>query len=74
MQDQKGMYKIRTDELKRYNTMLSVNAKVNDWFTVAAKASYNVFDYEGPTQQTDGMNLWQYAKTYYPETLFISRC
>mgnify|MGYP001026811103 FL=1 len=47
--------------------MLSVNAKVNDWFTVAAKASYNVFDYEGPTQQTDGMNLWQYAKTYYPE-------
>ena len=30
MQDQKGMYKIRTDELKRYNTMLSVNAKVND--------------------------------------------
>lgn len=67
MQDQKGMYKIRTDELKRYNTMLSVNAKVNDWFTVAAKASYNVFDYEGPTQQTDGMNLWQYAKTYYPE-------
>lgn len=67
MQDQKGMYEIRTDELKRYNAMLSVNAKVTDWFTVAAKASYNVFDYDAPTQQTDGMNLWQYAKSYYPE-------
>lgn len=67
MQDQKGMYKIRTDELKRYNAMLSVNAKVTDWFTVAAKASYNVFDYDAPTQQTDGVNLWQYAKSYYPE-------
>ncbi|WP_234819874.1 SusC/RagA family TonB-linked outer membrane protein [Bacteroides zoogleoformans] len=67
MQDQKGMYEIRTDELKRYNAMLSVNAKVTDWFTVAAKASYNVFDYDAPTQQTDGVNLWQYAKSYYPE-------
>lgn len=47
--------------------MLSINAKVTKWFNVAAKASYNVFDYEGPTQQTDGMNLWSYAKSYYPE-------
>ena len=47
--------------------MLSVNAKVTNWFTVAAKASYNVFDYDSPTQQTDGMNLWNYAKSYYPE-------
>lgn len=67
MQDQKGMYEIKTDELKRYNAMLSINAKVTDWFTVAAKASYNVFDYDAPTQQTDGMNLWNYAKSYYPE-------
>ncbi|WP_291528561.1 SusC/RagA family TonB-linked outer membrane protein [Bacteroides sp. UBA939] len=67
MQDQEGMYEIRTDQLKRYNAMMSINAKVTDWFTVAAKASYNVFDYEAPTQQTDGMNLWQYAKSYYPE-------
>ena len=67
MQDQKGMYEIKTDRLKRYNAMLSINAKVTKWFNVAAKASYNVFDYEGPTQQTDGMNLWSYAKSYYPE-------
>ena len=67
MQDQKGMYEIKTDRLKRYNAMLSINAKVTNWFNVAAKASYNVFDYEGPTQQTDGSNLWQYAKSYYPE-------
>lgn len=65
--DQKGMYEIKTDRLKRYNAMLSINAKVTKWFNVAAKASYNVFDYEGPTQQTDGMNLWSYAKSYYPE-------
>ena len=67
MQDQKGMYEIRTDKLKRYNAMLSLNAKVTDWFNVGAKASYNVFDYDSPTQQTDGMNLWSYAKSYYPE-------
>ena len=67
MQDQKGMYEIKTDRLKSYNAMLSINAKVTKWFNVAAKASYNVFDYEGPTQQTDGMNLWSYAKSYYPE-------
>lgn len=67
MQDQKGMYEIKTDRLKRYNAMLSINAKVTKRFNVAAKASYNVFDYEGPTQQTDGMNLWSYAKSYYPE-------
>ena len=67
MQDPKGMYEIKTDRLKRYNAMLSINAKVTKWFNVAAKASYNVFDYEGPTQQTDGMNLWSYAKSYYPE-------
>lgn len=67
MQDQKGMYEIRTDALKRYNAMMSVNAKVTDWFTVTAKASYNVFDYDAPTQQTDGVNLWLYAKSYYPE-------
>lgn len=67
MQDQEGMYEIRTDKLKRYNAMMSVNAKVTDWFTVTAKASYNVFDYNSPTQQTDGINLWSYAKSYYPE-------
>lgn len=67
MQDQKGMYEIRTDKLKRYNAMLGINAKVTNWFTVAAKASYNVFDYDSPTQQTDGVNLWNYAKSYYPE-------
>lgn len=52
--------------------MLSINAKVTKWFNVAAKASYNVFDYEGPTQQTDGMNLWSYAKSYYPENFIIN--
>ena len=41
MQDQKGMYEIKTDRLKRYNAMLSINAKVTKWFNVAAKASYN---------------------------------
>ena len=67
IQDQEGMYEIRTDKLKRYNAMMSINAKVTNWFTVTAKASYNVFDYDSPTQQTDGINLWSYAKSYYPE-------
>ena len=66
-QDQKGMYEIRTDRYKRYNAMMGINAKVTDWFTLGAKTSYNVLDNESPTQQTDGMNLWQYAKSYYPE-------
>ena len=42
--------------------MLSINAKVTKWFNVAAKASYNVFDYEGPTQQTGWYKPWSYAK------------
>lgn len=67
MQNQDGMYEIRTDKFKRYNTMLSLNAKVTDWFNVGAKASYNVVDYDAPTQREDGSNLWLSAKAYYPE-------
>ena len=66
MQDQSGMYEIRTDKLKKYNMMLSVNAKVADWFNVGAKASYNIFNYTTPTQREAG-NLWLSAKSYYPE-------
>lgn len=66
-QNQKGMYKIRTDEVNRYNMMLSLNAKVTDWFNVGAKASYNIFNYTGPTQRELGSNLWLSAKAYYPE-------
>lgn len=66
MQDQKGMYEIRTDELKRYNMMLSLNAKVTNWFNLSTKASYNIFNYDTPTQREDG-NLWLAAKAYYPE-------
>lgn len=67
LQDQEGMYEIRTDEYKRYNAMMSLNAKITNWFSVGAKASYNVVEYDAPTQQTDGMNVWSYAKSYYPE-------
>ncbi|MDR0572705.1 MAG: TonB-dependent receptor [Tannerella sp.] len=66
MQDQKGMYEIRTDELKRYNMMLSLSAKVTNWFNITSKASYNIFDYDTPTQRESG-NLWLAAKAYYPE-------
>ena len=66
VQDQKGMYEIRTDELRRYNMMMSLNAKVTNWFNLSGKASYNIFDYDTPTQREDG-NLWLAAKAYYPE-------
>lgn len=67
MQDQEGMYEIRTDKLKRYNMMLGINAKVTDWFNVSAKASHNIFNYSSPTQRSDAPNLWLHAKSYYPE-------
>lgn len=67
VQDQDGMYEIRTDNMKRYNAMLSVNAKVTNWFNIAAKASYNETKYTTPTFREDGANLWLYAKSYYPE-------
>ncbi|WP_449440694.1 TonB-dependent receptor plug domain-containing protein [Pedobacter steynii] len=31
-QDQDGLYKINTDNFKRYNALLNVSSKVNDWF------------------------------------------
>lgn len=67
VQDQSGMYEIRTDKVKRYNMMLSVNAKVTSWFNVSAKASHNIYDTDVPTLREEGANLWMYAKSYYPE-------
>jgi TonB-linked SusC/RagA family outer membrane protein len=66
LQNQKGMYEIRTDELRRYNLMTSISAKVTSWFDLTAKASYNLLNYDTPTQREDG-NLWLAAKAYFPE-------
>jgi TonB-linked SusC/RagA family outer membrane protein len=47
-QGQEGMYKINTDEYKRYNATARINAKVNSWFNVEGKINYNETNYEAP--------------------------
>lgn len=57
-QDQEGMYKINTDQYKRYNASIRVNAKVKEWFNVEGKVSYNHTDYESPYLTGGKGTLW----------------
>ncbi|MDR1951642.1 MAG: SusC/RagA family TonB-linked outer membrane protein, partial [Bacteroidales bacterium] len=47
-QNEGGAYKIGEDFQKRYNAALRINAKVNPWFNMDAKLTYNRTEYEGP--------------------------
>ncbi|MDR3340287.1 MAG: TonB-dependent receptor, partial [Candidatus Symbiothrix sp.] len=57
-QDQEGMYKINTDEYKRYNATVRINAKIKEWFNIDAKATYNQTNYETPYLVGGKGNLW----------------
>lgn len=58
IQDQSGMYKINTDQLKRYNALMNVNAKVNNWFSVFGKMSFNQSDYNTPYIVGSKGSIW----------------
>ncbi|MDR1980198.1 MAG: TonB-dependent receptor [Tannerellaceae bacterium] len=57
-QEQEGMYKINTDEYKRYNAAVRVNAKVNNWFNVEGKVNYNQTNYQAPYIVGGKGSLW----------------
>lgn len=64
-QNQDGLYKINTDNLKRYNALLNVSSKVNDWFKMDFKTSYNNSTYIEPVSP-DGKGGWWRAMSQEP--------
>lgn len=58
LQNQSGMYKINTDELKRYNALMNINAKVNDWFSVFGKVGFDQTNFESPYLVAGKGNIW----------------
>ena len=61
-QDQEGMYKIGNDVYNRYNIMARFSAKVNKWFNVEAKVSYNRTNYDAPSIGGAKGSLWTAAQ------------
>lgn len=64
-QNQDGLYKINTDNLKRYNALLNVSSKVNDWFKMDFKTSYNSSSYIEPVSPS-GKGGWWVAMAQEP--------
>lgn len=64
-QDQDGLYKINTDNLKRYNSLLNVNAQVNDWFKIDFRTAYNNSTYHEPVSPS-GKGGWWTAMSQEP--------
>ncbi|GHT00837.1 SusC/RagA family TonB-linked outer membrane protein [Bacteroidia bacterium] len=61
-QDQEGMYKIKTDEYKRYNASARISAKMTDWFNLEGKVSYNESNYEQPDGFGGKGSIWSAMK------------
>ena len=59
LQNQSGMYKINTDEFKRYNAIINVNAKITNWFNLFGKVSFDQTHYQAPYLVGGKGNLWQ---------------
>ncbi len=67
MQNQEGMYDLGAgDRLRRYNMMANVNSKINRWFNLGAKATYNINNFHEPTAKPGEGNLWHVVKSQYP--------
>lgn len=65
-QTQDGMLKIREDQVRRYTMMSAVNAKVTDWFSIAARTSFNIRRTNAPTGKPGVANLWTSIKNENP--------
>lgn len=63
LQNQSGMYKINTDEFKRYNALINVNAKITSWFNLFGKVSFDQTHYETPYLVGGKGNLWEAMMT-----------
>ncbi|CCH02081.1 hypothetical protein FAES_4081 [Fibrella aestuarina BUZ 2] len=64
-QNQDGLYKINTDNAKRYNGMLNVSSQVSKWFKVDFKTSFNYFTYKEPVSP-GGKGGWWTAMAQQP--------
>ncbi|MBD8487766.1 TonB-dependent receptor [Echinicola sp. CAU 1574] len=64
-QGQEGLYKINTDQFKRYNMMLNVTNEVSDWFSVDFRSSYSQSNYTEPVSPA-GKGGWWTAMSQEP--------
>ena len=64
-QDQDGLYKINTDNFKRYNALLNVSSKVNDWFKMDYRTAFNSSTYIEPVSPS-GKGGWWTAMSQEP--------
>lgn len=64
-QNQDGVYKINTDNLKRYNLNLNMSSKINDWFGMDYRVNYNATTYSEP-HSPGGKGGWWIALAQDP--------
>lgn len=64
-QNQDGIYRINTDNLKRYNLMLNLNSQVNKWFNMGFRTAYNNSTYNEPVSPA-GKGGWWTAMSQEP--------
>ena len=64
-QNQDGIYKINTDNMKRYNANLNLSSKINDWFRMDFRSNYNNSTYEEPHSPA-GKGGWWTAMSQEP--------
>lgn len=61
-QDQEGMYKINTDQMKRYNGLMSLDANIAKWFSLGAKITYSAYDFQEPYMNAQKGSVWSAMK------------
>jgi TonB-linked SusC/RagA family outer membrane protein len=64
-QTQDGLYKINTDNLKRFNAMLNVSSQINSWFKMDLRTAYNNSTYVEPVSPS-GKGGWWIAMSQEP--------
>lgn len=64
-QNQDGIYKINTDNMKRYNANLNLSSKINDWFKIDFRTNYNNSTYTEPHSPA-GKGGWWTAMSQEP--------
>jgi TonB-linked SusC/RagA family outer membrane protein len=57
-QNQDGIYKINTDNMKRYNLALNISSQINDWFQMDMRTSFNSRTYIEPHSPVGKSGWW----------------
>ncbi|GBU08662.1 SusC/RagA family TonB-linked outer membrane protein [Bacteroidales bacterium] len=61
-QDQDGMYKINTDNMKRYNGLMSLDADLSSWFSLGAKMSHSASNFNQSYMNAQKGSIWSAMK------------